>query len=115
MTMFRVLLAVLFLAVVGYTIPVLLEHGISPLFPTFFGDIAKMGWPGQFNADFMGFLVLSGIWVAWRNHFSPLGLFLSLFGFFGGIPFLTAYLLYASFETDGDIKAIMLGKTRAQA
>lgn len=31
------------------------------LFPVFFGDIAAMTWAGQFNADFTGFLLLSGL------------------------------------------------------
>ena len=33
-----------------------------------------MKWFGQFNLDFMGFLILSAIWVAWRNQFSAAGL-----------------------------------------
>lgn len=64
MAAFRIVLVVLFLWVVGYTIPVLMSHGISPLFTTFFGDMATLTWPGQFNADFFGFLLLSGTWVA---------------------------------------------------
>ena len=55
---FRLLLVVLLLAVVLYTIPVLANDGLLALFPTFFGDMAKMGWPGQFNLDFFGFLLL---------------------------------------------------------
>jgi hypothetical protein len=112
MTVFRILLTVLFLWVVGYTIPVLAEHGIAPLFPTFFGDMTRLDWPGQFNADFFGFLLLSGIWVAWRNHYSPVGLALAVVAVLGGIPFLTAYLFIMSFKVDGDMKTLLLGVGR---
>ena len=112
MSAFRALLVVLLVGVVGYTIPVVMNHGLN-LFPTFFGDMAKMEWAGQFNADFMGFLVLSGLWMAWRHHFSPAGLALGVLGFFGGIPMLTTYLLFHSFQVDGDIKALLLGPERA--
>ena len=112
MTAFRILLAVLLLWVVGYTLTVLTEHGLGPLFPTFFGDMAKLDWPGQFNADFFGFLLLSGVWVAWRNHFSPLGLALGVVAVLGGIPFLTAYLLIMSFKVNGDMKTLLMGTGR---
>lgn len=69
MTAFRILLVVIFSSIAVYTAPVVLTYGIN-LFPVFFGDIAEMGWPGQFNLDFMGFLVLSALWTAWRNRFS---------------------------------------------
>ena len=112
MTAFRIVLVLLFLWVVGYTIPVLIDHGISPLFPTFFGDMAALTWPGQFNADFFGFLLLSGLWMAWRNHFSPTGLALGVVAVFGGIPFLTAYLLIMSFKVDGDLRLLIMGSGR---
>ena len=112
MTLFRLLLIALFLGVVGYTIPVLMEHGFN-LFPVFFGDIGKMAWPGQFNVDFMGFLTLAGVWVMWRNHFAPTSIPLGILAFLGGIPFLTAYLLILSFQPGADMKTIMLGRQRA--
>lgn len=110
---FRILMAVLLLTVVIYTVFVVAEHGID-IFPIFFGDILAMGWPGQFNLDFMGFLVLSGTWLAWRNHFTPGGLVLGAFGLVGGIPLLTTYLLIISFQCD-NLNEILLGKVRANA
>ncbi|NNL65668.1 MAG: hypothetical protein HKP30_05455 [Myxococcales bacterium] len=114
MTAFRVLLATIFLVIAVYTAVVVAEHGLG-LLPIFFGDIAERGWPGQFNLDFMGFLLLSGFWLAWRHHFSPGGLGLGLMGFFLGAPMLTAYLFVTSFAVDGDVKALLLGRTRANA
>jgi hypothetical protein len=81
----------------------------------FFGDIVAMTWPGQFNLDFSFFLVLSGLWLAWRHHFSPLGLALGLAALFGGSPLLATYLFLASIRAKGDVRVLLLGKARAAA
>lgn len=114
MTLFRLLLAAMFVALLLYTAVVIANHGMT-LFPVFFGDMIKMAWPGQFNLDFSGFLILSGLWTAWRHHFSPLGLALSVVAVLGGMGFLTLYLLIASFQAKGDIKVMLLGPRRAGA
>ena len=113
MTAFRILLVILLIAVVTYTIPVVIEEGLSSLLPTFFRDILAMTWPGQFNFDFLGFLILSATWTAWRNQFSAPGLGLALVALFGGIPFLTTYLLYLSYQTHGDTLVMLLGEGRS--
>ena len=114
MNRLRLLLLTILAVVTVYTIPVVLAHGIN-LFPYFFGDIAEMGWAGQFNVDFLGFLVLSATWTAWRNQFTPSGLGLAILAFFFGAPFLTTYLLYLSFATSGDVRVMLLGPERASA
>jgi len=112
MRLLQILLAVMFTALLVYTGLVITEHGLG-LFSVFFGDIARMGWPGQFNLDFMGFLILSAVWLAWRHRFSGLGLLLAVCGFFGGIGFLAPYLLVASFKAEGDPSVLLLGSSRA--
>ncbi len=112
MSAFRVLLVVLFVCIAGYTAVVITHHGIG-LFEVFLGDMRAMGWPGQFNLDFMSLLALSGLWLAWRHHFSPLGLMWGVLGFFGGGLVLSAYLLAVTFQAEGDMKEVLLGKTRA--
>jgi len=112
MSAFRILLAIMITGILGYTGLVVVNHGWN-LFPVFFGDMAAMNWPGQFNFDFMCFLALSGLWLAWRHQFSPGGLALSVLGFFGGIMVLAPYLFFASFKANGDMKEILLGKVRA--
>lgn len=112
MRAFRILLVVIFLCIFGYTAVVAARHGLG-LFSVFFGDIAQMNWQGQFNIDFMSFLTLSALWLAWRHHFSPLGILLGVVGFFGGGLFLSAYLLVASFDVGGEPKALLLGSSRA--
>ena len=113
MTLFRILLALMFVAICGYTAVVVAHHGLD-LFSVFFGDMAKLMWPGQFNLDFFTFLLLSGLWVSWRHQFSPAGLGLALIAVFGGMLFLSGYLLFHSFKTNGDIKALLLGEARAR-
>lgn len=113
MTLFRVFLATCLIAIVSYTSVTIANHGPN-LLPIFFGDMAKMEWPGQFNLDFMTFLLLAGIWVAWRHHFSPSGIALGVVAVFGGMLFLSAYLLVHSAKTGGDVKALLLGETRAR-
>jgi hypothetical protein len=114
MTLFRLLLIAI-IAIVGiYTVPVVQEHGLDFVTP-FFGDIAKMGWPGQFNMDFYSFLILGSLWLMWRNHFSPLGLLLGLLIFAGGAPLLCAYLLFVMARDRPTIEELLLGTTRATA
>jgi hypothetical protein len=112
MVLFRTLLVVIFLAIVGYTAIVVKNHGMG-LLPVFFGDIAEMAWPGQFNLDFMCFLLLSAVWVSWRHEFSGVGLLLGLIAFFGGALFLSIYLFILSFMVKGNIDALLLGPSRA--
>jgi hypothetical protein len=110
MTAFRLLLAAMFVVLLGYTALVVRDHGMN-LFAVFFGDMAKLGWPGQFNLDFMFMLMLSGLWVAWRHRFSAVGLGLGLLAFLGGASFLSVYLLVLSLR-GSDIRSILLGPSR---
>lgn len=112
MTLFRLFLTTCLLAIVAYTTVTIANHGLNPL-PVFFGDMVKMGWPGQFNLDFMGFLALSAIWVAWRHQFSAGGLGLAVLAFFGGMLFLSIYLLIHTRRAGGDLKVVLLGMGRA--
>lgn len=112
MNLFRLFLAAFLIVLVAYTSATIANHGIN-LFPQFFGDMAAMGWPGQFNLDFMGFLMLSALWVAWRHRFSLVGLVLAVLAFNGGMLFLTIYLLVHSHRTKGDMRALLLGESRA--
>jgi hypothetical protein len=53
-----------------------------------------MSWSGQFNLDFMTFLGLSAVWVAWRHQFTR-----------GGVALRTTYMKCSaqpSAGADGD-------------
>jgi hypothetical protein len=112
MTLFRLFLIAALGVITVYTAVVVANHGLN-LFPAFFGDMAAMGWAGQFNLDFMFMLVPSALWTAWRNGFSAGGLGLGVVAFFGGMPFLYIYLLFLIARTGGDMRRILLGDARA--
>lgn len=114
MTGLRIFLAVIGLTILVYTLPVIANHGMD-LLPVFFGDIAKMDWPGQFNVDFSTFLLMTMLWVAWRNNFSLPGLLLACLVPVGGGMFTSGYILFLTFSLKGDMAAVLLGKDRAQA
>lgn len=112
MTVFRLFLLFVLVVLAGYTAVVIQNHGWN-LLAVFFGDMGQMGWPGQFNLDFMFMLSLSAIWVSWRHQFSGGGLLLGLLAFTGGSMFLGIYLLVLAAQTRGDVRELLLGKARA--
>ena len=107
MLVLRIVLVVHLALLTFYTAIVISDHGWN-LLPVFFGDMGAMGWPGQFNLDFTGFLALSALWTAWRNNFSGLGLLLAVVAAFGGMMFLSIYLLILSLKAR-DIPDLLLG------
>lgn len=111
MTLFRAFLSVILLTLVVYTGIVISNHGMG-LLPIFFGDIAQLTWPGQFNLDFSCMLALSALWVTYRHRFGATGFALGACAFFGGALFLSVYLLLVSFRTKGDVASLLLGENR---
>lgn len=114
MVWFRVFLIMCALLILVYTGVTISAHGWN-LLPIFFGDMAAMTWPGQFNFDFFTFLLLSGLWTAWRNDFTLGGLALGFVAVFGGMLFLSIYLTFLSFRHQDDVDAMILGARRARA
>ncbi|MDF1680302.1 hypothetical protein [Ponticaulis sp.] len=108
MILFRAFLISLWLILAVYTGFVIAHHGMG-LLPIFFGDIGSITWPGQFNLDFFFMLLISGLWTAWRNQFSSLGLTLGFIAVIGGAGFLLPYLLYLSVHEKGDIRTVLIG------
>jgi hypothetical protein len=109
MRRYYLLLMVFWGALAFYTGVVIAHHGWN-LFAIFFADMARWGWPGQFNFDFTLMLLVSASWTAWRNGFSPAGLALGLIAFLGGALFLLPYLTYLAWRHRGDTAAILLGR-----
>ena len=112
MIVLRTFLGVFVAGLAVYSTIVIANHGLN-LFSVFFGDMLAMTWAGQFNFDFSGFLVLSALWTAWRNAFSPLGLLLAVVAFFGGMMFLSIYLLVLSMSAK-DIGELIAGRPARQ-
>lgn len=105
---FRLFIGAMWIGLALFTAFVIARDGLV-LFPIFFGAIRDGHWPGQFNADFMTFLALSGFWTAWRSDFAPSGLLLGLVALFMGGGFLLAYLLYLAIVHRNDAAKILLG------
>ena len=112
MILFRLVLIAIISVVGAYTAIVVANHGMG-LYAVFFGDMADLTWRGQFNLDFLCFLMLSGIYVAWRHEFSAAGLVLGFASFNLGAPFLAGYLLIESYRTKGNSAVLLLGSARA--
>jgi len=112
MTAFRAFLVAMFLGISVYTALVVAEYGLT-LFSVFFGDLMKLNWPGQFNLDFACMLAFSGLWTAWRNEFSAAGLALGVLACLFGSPFLSVYLFVLLAQSQGDLRVVLLGRTRA--
>lgn len=113
MVWFRVFLGVCLLSILIYTGVTIHANGWN-LLPIFFGDMAAMAWPGQFNFDFFTFLLLSGLWTAWRNDFTLAGFALGLIAVFGGMLFLSIYLIILSYRHQGNMSEMMLGTERVR-
>ena len=111
MSLFRLYLIAWIIGITAFTSITVANHGLD-LLPVFFGDMAAMGWPGQFNLDFMAFLALAALWISWRHQFSAGGLGLAVLAFFGGMLFLSIYLLVQTYRTGGDIRVLLLGPAR---
>ena len=110
MTALRIVLVAIFATILIYTVQVIAAEGWN-LMPVFFGDIAAMRWPGQFNLDFLCMLTLSALWLAWRHGFTATAWLIGLAGLFGGAFFLSGYLLVASRRARDPI-ALLLGPVR---
>lgn len=114
MAFLRVFLVITFLVIATYTVLTVGHDGWNLVTPLFH-DVQSFSWPGQFNLDFLFYLWLSALWVAWRHKFSIGGIGLALLASVGGILFFAPYLIWASFRANGDIAKLLLGEARRVA
>lgn len=108
MHLFRLVLLAMTLIIIVFTVMAVSDGGIDLLTP-YFQPILAMSWQGQFNVDFACYLVLSGIWMAWRNGFTGGGIALGLLAPPLGILFFAPYLIYLIRQTGGDARKLLLG------
>lgn len=106
---FKFLLVGMALLVLAYTGVTMQKEG-TDLFPVFFANIKAMGWNGQFNLDFACYLLLSGLWIMWRNRFSGTSILIGLIASILGIVFFAPYLLWCLYQSKGDLKLMLIGK-----
>ncbi len=108
MTVLRSIIAALGLALLVYTLAVIPQHGIN-LLPVFLGDVFAVNWSGQFNLDFASYLLLSGLWVAWRGGFSRVSIVVGLIASVAGMVFFAPYVLWLSLTTGRELHTLLLG------
>lgn len=108
MPKFRLLLLAITVVIVVLTIAAVANEGWN-LLPHFFGPIFALTWQGQFNADFTTYLILSGLWMAWRGGFTTGCIALGLVAPPLGILFFAPYLVFLIGKSGGDPKKLLLG------
>ena len=91
-----------------YTLWVMANHGVN-LVSVIIQDITTMSWNGQFDTDFLMYLCLSGLWIAWRHRFSVGGCLVALICATNGMFFFAPYLLTISFQSDS-LEELLLGQ-----
>ncbi|MCR9261883.1 MAG: hypothetical protein NXH95_19370 [Pseudomonadaceae bacterium] len=109
MSLFKALLVAMFLGLLAYTGIAVVNDGFDLVTP-FFSDLTSLKWPGQFNADFLTYLWLSALWIAWRHKFSGGGIVLALVASVAGILFFSVYLLVSLARAEGDMARLLLGE-----
>lgn len=96
------------LAVLVYTLIAISNEG-----PNFFskalGFVSSLTWMGQFTLDFNAYLMLSALWILWRNKFSGASIFFAIIANILGIIVLAPYLLFLINEEKGDLKRVLVG------
>lgn len=114
MTALRTLSFAFLTIITIYTVAAIANDGFDLITP-FISDILGVGWSGQFNLDFMMYLILSALWVAWRHDFSGAGIALAAIASVGGMLFFATYLLVQIGRAKGDVERLALGDRRAAA
>jgi hypothetical protein len=71
--------------------------------------ITSLMWKGQFALDFQCYLILSALWVAWRNKFSVNSIVIAVVAMILGIIVFAPYLLYLLSKEQGDLKRVLIG------
>lgn len=71
--------------------------------------VLSMAWMGQFTLDFQCYLMLSALWIAWRNKFTGKAIVLALAAMILGIIVFAPYVLFLLNREKGDLKRVLLG------
>lgn len=108
MTFLRNFTVLLFLVVAAHTAYTGFLHGWDFL-SAFMTVLVSLTWPGQFALDFMCYLLLSGLWVAWRGGFTGASIGLGLLAAIMGMLVFAILLLVFIARSKGDIRKLFLG------
>lgn len=108
MSRLRLVLITMTALIVIFTIAAVANEGLN-LLPFFFNPVRALSWQGQFNVDFSCYLILSGVWMAWRGGFSGKSIALGVLAPPLGMLFFAPYLIYLLGKSNGDPKRLLLG------
>ncbi|WBX98718.1 hypothetical protein [Chryseobacterium gambrini] len=104
----KILLIVQSLTLFVYTIFCFQKEGAN-LLSVFVNNIVALGWNGQFNLDFSCYLMLSGLWIMWRNNFTLKSIFIAITASIVGIMVFAPYFLFLLIKEKGDLKRTLTG------
>lgn len=105
---FKGLLIAQTIGVLVYTIITIQNDGINFLAKAQ-EFISSMKWIGQFALDFNCYLMLSALWIAWRNKFKVQSNAFAIIAMILGIIVFAPYLLYLLHKEKGDLKRVLVG------
>lgn len=69
----------------------------------------SLTWMGQFALDFQCYLMLSALWIAWRDNFSIKSILIAVVAMILGIIVFAPYLLFLLTKEKGNLKRILIG------
>ncbi len=104
----KVLLTVQAVGLLVYTLIAFQTEGFD-LFSVFVRNILSLTWSGQFNLDFSCYLLLSGLWIMWRDRFSVQAIFIGVAAMIVGIMLFAPYVLQLLMKENGDVKRLLAG------
>jgi len=108
MTQLRILITFILLGLTGYALILVLDGRFDFVTP-FLSTIPALTWQGHINLDFLSYLVLAGVWIAWRSGFTPTGNMLGVLSVLSGMLFFALYLLYQISRSDNNPRKLLLG------
>lgn len=107
--LFKILLVTQTIGLVIYT-TIVMKNSDENLFQIFLSNIRQIEWNGQFSLDFSCYLLLSWIWITWRNKFSLQSILIATAAAIVGIMVFAPYLLYLLYKEKGDLKKVLIGE-----
>ena len=108
MAQFRILITLILLGLIGYGLILILDGRFDFVTP-FLTTIPALTWQGHINLDFLSYLVVAGVWIAWRSGFTPASNLLGVLSVLSGMLFFAPYLLYQISSSGNDPRKLLLG------
>lgn len=96
------------IAVLIYTAVAMQNDGFD-FFAKMIQFVSSLTWMGQFTVDFSCYLLLSALWIAWRNQFSGGSILMAITASILGIIVFAPYVLYLLAQERGDLKRVLVG------